>query len=282
MTRKSGPADIRHPQALFAAGHIIIYHRHATFAFERDRIMTITKSFGLMLVAASTVLGCAGLAHADPPPLTQVLLDFQDVGKAMERLDRERSEAEAERKKARAELDDLKRQNPQAREEAARLERQIEEANEKIRRIEHIVEGKKHDAPHGGPNSDIARELDKLAEEREQAQSDRTRAKEELQRLKEGHSQQREKEEALERQIREDEAKISRADDRLGSIPDRPLEFKTTNDEEIKQALRLPEILKTLISAIGSHRLNDKFAAEPYYDGDHNVGGIKIHWKGNP
>jgi chromosome segregation ATPase len=248
--------------------------------------MKIATSFGLLL--AAVVLGAPQLALADPPPLTQVLQDFQDVGKAMERLEHEKAEAEAARTKAQAELDDLKRQNPQARGDAEGIQRRIDEAEEKIKRIDLIVEGKKrdqHEQPSGhadGPNSDIARELDKLAEERERAKADLDRAKAELDGAKQGRSQQREKVEALERQIREDEEKIGRADERLGRIPERQLEFKATNEDEVKLALHLPEVLQKIIDALGSHRLNDKFTAEPYFDPGNNAGGIRLHWKGNP
>ena len=167
--------------------------------------MKIATSFGLLLAAA--VVGGPQLALADPPPLTQVLQDFQDTGKAMERLERERAEAEAARTKAQAELDDLKRQNPQAGDEAEKIQKRIDEADATIRRIDLIVEG---------------------------------------------------------------------------DASNRQLEFKATNEEEVKLALHLPEILQKIIDALGSHRINDKFTAEPYFDPSNNAGGIKLHWKGNP
>ena len=248
--------------------------------------MKIATSFFGLLVAAA-VLGGPRLALADPPPLTQVLQDFQDVGKAMERLEHEKAEAEAARTMAQAELDDLKRQNPQARGDAEGIQRRIDEAEEKIKRIDLIVEGKKRDQreqPSGhadGPNSDIARELDRLAEERERAKADRDRANAELDAARQGRSSQREKVEALERQIREDEEKIRHADERLGST-EQHLEFKATNEDEVKLALHLPEVLQKIINALGSHRLNEKFTAEPYFDPGNNAGGIKVRWKGNP
>jgi chromosome segregation ATPase len=248
--------------------------------------MTIVKSFGSLLVATTMTLGAAGLAHAQPAPLTKVLAGLPDIGKALTRMAEEREEAEAARAKAQAELDALAKagkDNPQAKEEAARLKKQIDDADARIRQITTILEGRRREPPPRDAASSAAAkaEMDKLMKQRTDTEAELTRAKAAYDTLSKQASPIKDRSDDAQKQIQGANAKIQKLNDALRQI--HPMEFSATTEDEASEASELPKKLESLKQTLfGPHRLGNRFTIEQSYSPDSKQGTITIHWRGNP
>ena len=239
--------------------------------------MTIVKSFGLPLIASAIILGGAGLAYADPPTLTKTLANLQDFGKAFAKMDQERAAAEAERDKAQAELDALKKSSPQANEEAAKLKKRVDDADARVRQLTTILEGKKKD-----PLQDAAHkaEMDRLMKDRADADADLNRAKAAYDAVSKQSTSLKDGGDAQKR-VQGANAKIQQLNDALRQM--KPMEFKATTEEEVKQATKLPEWLASLKQTfLGPYRLGSKLTMEQIYNPKTQQGTITFHWSGYP
>ncbi len=239
--------------------------------------MTIIKSFGLPLVVSTIIFGSAGLAHAGPPTLTKTMANLQDFGRAFARMDQERAAAEAERDKAQAELDAIKKGNPQANEQAAKLKKQVDDADAKVRQLTAILEGKKKD-----PLQDEAHkaEMDRLMKDRADADADLNRAKAAYDDVSKQSTSVKDPGDAQQR-VQSAKARIQQLDDALKQL--KPMEFEATTEEEVKQAAKLPEWLASLKRTfVDPHKLGSKLTIEPKVEPGSKKGSIVFHWSGYP
>lgn len=245
--------------------------------------MTI-RSLGLMFVAGLMTFGGPAFAQSgDRPPLTKVLLSVEDLTKELVRLDTERADAEAARVKAQGELDALNKQSPGSKDQAEAIQKRIKDAEDRIKRVDVMLGQKKTDAKakKDGPNKEIAAELERLANERTKAEAERTKAKAELDALNKQNPKAKDQAEAIQKRIRDSEAKIKHANGILGK-PIPPMGFKATNDSEVKDAMSLPKKLDDILKRIKGVQVTEKIRVEPTFDLKSKEGGIKIQWKGNP
>jgi DNA repair exonuclease SbcCD ATPase subunit len=241
------------------------------------------KSFGLMFFAGLMTLGGSAFAQSgDRPPLTKVLLSVEDLSKELVRLDTERADAETARVKAQSELDALNKQSPGSK-DADAIQKRIKDAEDRIKRVDIMLGKKKTDAKakKDGPNKEIAAELERLANERTKAEAERVKAKAELDALNKQNPKAKDQSEAIQKRIRDSEAKIKHANGILGK-PIPPMGFKATNDSEVKDALSLPKKIDDILKRIRGVQVTEKIRVEPTFDIKSKEGGIKIQWKGNP
>lgn len=243
--------------------------------------MKIVKSSASALVAAFMTLSGSQFAHAQAVPYPKFLPTVEELARELVRLDNERAEAEAERVKAKEELETLHKQNPQAKAQADAIEKRIKDAEDTIKRIDATL-GRNCDAkakkPEGeGANKDIAADLEKLAEERDKAEAAITKAKAELDALNKQNPKAKEQADAIHRRISEAEAKIKHANDILGKKPIKSVEYKTNNSDEAKEAQKLPQKLDELIK-----KITKKLHCVPYADVGNKSGGCRFEWLGNP
>jgi predicted nucleic acid-binding Zn-ribbon protein len=288
----------------------------AALASERDRIMNIFKSFGLPLVAAAAILGGAGLACAETT-LTKALSDLTDATKTFAQLQDEREKAEAALKQAQAELDVVSKLSPKASDDIAKIQKRVDDANATLKHNAELTEAKKRAfnesakriieqhannpqpgtgsnrpasgsgasqpaSNQPGPNSDLAAELEKLAADRVKAEAELAKAKADLEALKKQDPQFNQKTEALKKQVQDAQARIKRATDVLGRTQKRTLEFEAKSQQEVDQALKLPQVIQSLINLAGPHKVTDNVSAQGIYNPVTKKGTITITWKGNP
>ena len=230
----------------------------------------------LPLVAAAIVLGASGLAHAQRAPLTKVMANLQDFGKAFARMEQERAEAEAESAKAQAELDALKKSNPQATEEAAKLKKRVDDADARVQQLTLALEGKKKD-----PLQDAAHkaEMDRLMKDRADAEADLTRAKAAYDDLSKQASPLKDRSDDAQKRIQGANAKLQQLNDSLRQI--KPMEFQATTEDEANQAMQLPQKLQSLKQTLfGPYRLGSKLTMEQMYNPGTKQGTITFHWHG--
>jgi chromosome segregation ATPase len=253
--------------------------------------MKMIKSFALPLVAAVMASGSSQLAHAEAkPPLSTVLLNVNDLAKDLKRLSDERDSAEAARAKAQAELDALGKQSGAGnKDQADAIQKRIKDADDKIAHADRILGQKKQEAQTAkkdasgkpGPNSDIAAQLEKLANERSQAEAARTKAKAELDALNKQAPKGNDKADAIRARIKEADDKIKRANATLGTTS-KSYEFEAKNEDEVNQARQLPLKVTELIQKISGVNVGKNVRVEPKFDPTTKQGGFKVIWKGNP
>ena len=133
-----------------------------------------------------------------------------------------------------------------------------------------------------GPNSDLAAELEKLAADRVKAEAELAKAKADLEALKKQDPQFNQKTEALKKQVADAQARIKRATDILGRTQKRTLDFEAKSPQEVDQALKLPQVIQSLINLAGPHKITDNVSAQGIYNPVTKKGTITITWKGNP
>jgi chromosome segregation ATPase len=292
----------------------VIHSQGRDIASERDRIMNIFKSFGLPLVAAAAILGGAGLASAQTT-LTKALADLTDATKTFAQLQDEREKGEAALKQAQAELDVVSKLSPKAGDDIAKIQKRVDDANATLKHNAELTEAKKrafnesakriieqhaNNPPPSsgsnrpatppsqpasnqpGPNSDLAAELEKLAADRVKAEAELAKAKADLEALKKQDPQFNQKTEALKKQVQDAQARIKRATDILGRTQKRTLEFEAKSQQEVDQALKLPQVIQSLINLAGPHKVTDNVSAQGIYNPVTKKGTITITWKGNP
>jgi chromosome segregation ATPase len=245
--------------------------------------MKTTRYPALLLAAALTTITTAQVAWAEPQPMGAAMGNLADIAGQLQRLSDERAAAQRDRKQAQDELDALGKQGAGNNDQVAAVQKRLKEADDKVKRLDGILDGKKkqQDANTGkkdGPNKDLAVELNRLADERDKARADREKAKAELEKLNKPGSGGKNKAEALKQQIRNADDKIKKADKILGTT-DKTVEFKATNDDEVKQAVKLPETVQKILAKF---QVTKDVRVTPTYNPSTKQGGVKIQWKGNP
>jgi chromosome segregation ATPase len=276
--------------------------------------MNILKSFGLPLVTAAVILGGAGFACAQTT-LTKALSDAVDATKTFAQLQDEREKAEASLKQAQAELDVVSKMSPKASDDIAKIQKRVDDANATLKHNAELEEQKKRAfnesakkiieqrannpqpgagssqsstsssqpaSNQPGPNSDLAAELEKLAADRVKAEAELAKAKADLEALKKQDPQFNQKAEALKKQVADAQARIKRATDTLGHTQKRTFEFEAKSQQEVDQALKLPQVIQSLINLAGPHKVTDNVSAQGIYNPVTKKGTITITWKGNP